>query len=145
MLVVDTNVLVDAANADSPFHAASNAFLERQRPRSDAWFSTWPILYEFLRVTTHRRALRKPWPAARAWEFVAGLLAAPGFSVLTQTSRHAEVAREVLAETPHLSGNIIHDVHTAILMREHGIRRICTRDADFHRFGFVEVVDPVSL
>ena len=28
-------------------------------------------------------------------------------------------------------------------MREHGISRICTRDADFHRFPFLTVVDPV--
>ena len=27
-------------------------------------------------------------------------------------------------------------------MREHGIRRIYTRDVDFHRFPFLEVVDP---
>ena len=38
----------------------------------------------------------------------------------------------------------IHDAHTAILMREHGIRRIVTRDADFHRFPFLEVVDPLA-
>jgi predicted nucleic acid-binding protein len=29
-------------------------------------------------------------------------------------------------------------------MREHGIRRICTRDTDFHRFPFLEVIDPVT-
>jgi predicted nucleic acid-binding protein len=37
----------------------------------------------------------------------------------------------------------MHDVQTAVLMREHGIRRIYTRDADFHRFEFLEVVDPL--
>jgi predicted nucleic acid-binding protein len=29
-------------------------------------------------------------------------------------------------------------------MREHGIGRIYTRDTDFHRFPFVEVVDPLQ-
>ena len=29
-------------------------------------------------------------------------------------------------------------------MREHGIRRIYTRDTDFHRFRFLEVVDPIE-
>jgi predicted nucleic acid-binding protein len=32
---------------------------------------------------------------------------------------------------------------TAILMREHGISTIYTRDADFRRFPFLQVVDPV--
>jgi predicted nucleic acid-binding protein len=54
------------------------------------------------------------------------------------------VAGQVLAELPHLAGNILHDSHTAILMREHGIRRICTRDTDFHRFPFLEVIDPLT-
>lgn len=89
--------------------------------------------------------MKQPLPVARAWEFVAALLASPGFSVLTPTPRHADVAGDVFAELPRLSGNILHDAHTAILMREHGIRRICTRDVDFHRFGFIEVIDPSSL
>jgi len=29
-------------------------------------------------------------------------------------------------------------------MREHGIRRIVTRDTDFHRFPFLESFDPVA-
>jgi predicted nucleic acid-binding protein len=33
---------------------------------------------------------------------------------------------------------------TAVLMREHGIQRIITRDSDFHRFSFVQVVDPLA-
>ena len=47
----------------------------------------------------------------------------------------------MIAELPWLSGNVIYDAHTAILMREHGIVRICTRDADLHRFSFLEAVD----
>jgi len=50
--------------------------------------------------------------------------------------------KKVIDELPWLAGNLIHDAHTAILMREHGILRICTRDADFHRFSFLEVVHP---
>jgi predicted nucleic acid-binding protein len=37
----------------------------------------------------------------------------------------------------------VHDLHTAVLMREHGISRIVTRDADFRRFRFLDVVDPL--
>jgi predicted nucleic acid-binding protein len=29
-------------------------------------------------------------------------------------------------------------------MREHGVRVIYTRDADFHRIPFLEVADPVA-
>jgi hypothetical protein len=143
MLVVDTNVLVYAADADSPHHAACRAWLEDRRKRPDAWYTTWPIVYEFLRVTTHPRVMRHPWVASAAWTFVTALFAAPGLGVLVPTRRHADVVTEVISELPDLAGNLLHDAHTAVLMREHGIRQVCTRDADFHRFPFLEVVDPL--
>jgi uncharacterized protein len=143
VLVVDTNVLVYAADADSSFHLACRNFLDRQRGRADAWYCTWAIFYEFLRVTTHPRVLRRPWSAAAAWEFLTALLDTPGFALLVPTERHADVAAAVMLELPHLAGNLFHDAHTAVLMREHGIGRICTRDTDFNRFPSLEVIDPV--
>jgi len=144
MFVVDTNVLVYAADKRSPAHAACNSAVEGWRHQAGAWFTTWGILYEFLRVVSHPRVLRSPLNAAVAWRFVEGLLGSPGLDVLSETDRHGEVAGEVLAELPWLAGNLLHDAHTAVLMREHGVRRIYTRDADFHRFPFIEVVDPLD-
>jgi predicted nucleic acid-binding protein len=106
VLTVDTNVLVYAADVDSQFHAPCRNWLERQRTRPDAWYTTWGILYEFLRVTTHPRVMRRPWTAPAAWKFVAALLASPGLAVLVPTERHADVAEEVILELPHLSGNL---------------------------------------
>jgi toxin-antitoxin system PIN domain toxin len=143
VFVVDTNVLVYAARSDSPFHRACREALERWRIQRGAWFTTWSILYEFLRVMTHRGATRNPWSVKGAWSFVDALLASPGFAVLVATPRHGEVAREVFEALPDLSGQVLHDAHIAILMREHGIRRIYTRDTDFFRFPFLEPVDPV--
>jgi len=143
VLAVDTNVLTYAADADAQFHAPCRDWLERQRVRPDAWYTTWGILYEFLRVSTHPRVMRRPWSAPAAWEFVSALLASPGLAVLVPTQRHADVAGMVIAELPHLAGNLMHDAHTAILMREHGIGRICTRDTDFNQFPFLEVIDPL--
>lgn len=145
MVLVDTNVLVYAVNSDSPYHQKCRSWLEEQRTRPDAWYCTWQTLYEFLRVTTHPKVLQKPWSMGNAWSFVSALLASPGLEILVPTSRHAEVARTVFEELPFVGGNLVHDAHIAVLMREHGIRRICTRDADFHRFPFIEVIDPLQL
>lgn len=57
---------------------------------------------------------------------------------------HAWLLEAVSRQVPLLSGNLFHDAHTATLMLEHGIRRIVTRDMDFHRFPFLEVVDPLA-
>lgn len=144
MIVVDTNILVYAADRDSQFHGACRRWLEARRATPDAWFTTWPVLYEFLRVTTHPRVMVKPWTIGTAWRFVEALLASPGLAVLVPGDRHAEVAAAVMRELPHIAGNLMHDAHTAILMREHGVRQVCTHDLDFHRFPFVEIVDPVN-
>jgi uncharacterized protein len=144
VLAVDTNVLVYAADADSHFHRPCRDWIERRRQRPDAWYITWAIVYEFLRVTTHPRVLQRPWTAPAAWKFVAALLASPGLGVLVATERHAAVAEEIIATLPHIGGNLFHDAHTAVLLREHGIKQICTRDTDFNRFSFLEVIDPLT-
>jgi uncharacterized protein len=144
VVVVDTNVFVYAADADSAFHRACRTWLERQQKLTEAWYTTWPILYEFVRVTTHPRVMRRPWSAMAAMKFVKALLSSPGLQMLVPSENHALVIERLIAEIPHLAGNVIHDAHTAALMREHGIRRICTRNAEFHRFAFLEVIDPMA-
>ena len=144
MFAVDTNVLVDAVQEESPYHDICRKRLEAWRKGPDPWFVTWGILYEFLRVTTHPRVARKPLSTPQAWQFVRVFLDSPGLQILRETDRHLEVATLVTAQLPHLSGNIMHDAHTAILMREHGIRVIHTRDTGFHRFPFLEVIDPAA-
>ena len=72
-------------------------------------------------------------------------MASPSFYLLVEGPRHAEVAQSTLADVKGIRGNLLHDAHTAILMKEHGIRRIYTRDTDFHRFPFLEVIDPLTI
>jgi predicted nucleic acid-binding protein len=64
--------------------------------------------------------------------------------VLTETDRHRHVAAEVFADVPDIAGNLVFDAHTAILMRENGIKTIYTRDTDFNRFPFLDTVDPIT-
>ena len=143
MFAVDTNVLVHAVDPGSPFHRSCADALDRWRAQRSPWFVTWSVVYELVRLVTHPRKMRSPVSMAEAWRLVDALLASPGLRVLVETERHADVARAVIDETPGLTGNLAHDAHIAILMREHGIRRIYTRDADFFRFPFLEPVDPV--
>jgi hypothetical protein len=144
VFVVDTNVLIYAADQESPYHRKCRELLETWRTQPAAWYVTWPILYEFLRVSTHPRVFRTPWMAGQAWGYIEAVLAAPALGILIPTERHALVAAEVIRQIPHLRGNLMHDLHTAVLMREHGIRQIYTRDTDFHRFPFIAPLDPLA-
>lgn len=144
MFVVDTNILVYAADRDSPFHSRCSDAVEEWRRQPSVWYVTWGILYEFLRVTTHPRVFRKPWSVTRGWAFVKALLASPSLGILIPGERHADVAAEVIKSLPSMSGNMLFDAQTAVLMREYGIKRIYTRDTDFHRFPFLEPIDPAA-
>jgi len=144
MFIIDTNILVYAADEDSPLNKRCYKLIEGWRKQASAWYVTWGVLYEFLRVITHPRVFRHPWPVLQAWGFVEALLNSPSLGILIPTERHAEVAAEVIQKLPSLSGNLLYDAQTAILMREHGIKRIYTRDTDFHRFPFLEPVDPTT-
>lgn len=144
MFVVDTNVLVYAVDRDAADHTACRGVVERCRSQSEPWYLTWGIAYEFLRVTTHPAIFRHPLSTKEAWAFLEAVFAAPGLGMLVETERHAHVAAEVFAESPNLAGNLVFDAHTAILMRENGVRAIYTHDGDFNRFSFIDVLDPAT-
>ena len=142
-MVLDTNVLVYAAQANSEFHSVCRRFLDDCRVGPSPVYLPWGVCYEFMRVVTHPRVAEVPWTFHNALKFIEGLFNSDGIYELTETDRHLEVWTQTLDELPGLTGNIMHDVHTAVLMREHGISRICTRDSDFYRFPFLTVVDPL--
>lgn len=144
MFVVDTNVLVYAADSHSTEHRRCRDLIEHWRREPLPWFTTWPVITEFLRVVTHPRVLRRPWNLADGWSYVKSLLASPSLQLLVPGPHHVEVAGKTFAEHPDLRANILHDAHTAILMREHGIRQIYTRDKAFRHFPFLEVIDPIE-
>lgn len=143
-MVFDTNVLVHAADKRSDYGQQCRRQVDRARRDSEPAFLTWSVCYEFLRVTTHPQVFRSPWNAETAYSFIANLLSSSGFQMLVATPRHSAVLKQTLSELPDLRGNVMHDLHTAVLMRENGISRICTRDNDFRRFPFLTVLDPLG-
>ena len=90
MFVVDTNVLVYAADADASAHRQCRALMDEWRGQESAWYVTWSILYEFLRVSTHPRVLRQPWTADQAWQFVAKILRIDSVCRRQQLDTHDE-------------------------------------------------------
>jgi len=144
VFVVDTNVLIYAADSSAAEHARCRELLLNWRRQPQPWYLTWGVIYEFLRVVTHSRVFRQPWSPAAAWRFVDAVLAAPALELLVETERHSQVLAELVSSVPRLTGNLLHDAHTAALMREHGVRAIFTRDTDFHRFPGLEVRDPLA-
>jgi uncharacterized protein len=142
VFVVDTNIFIYAAEKTFPKHRQAHAMVEQWMQNPEPWFVTWGILYEFMRVTTHSAVFSKPWSWNGAKSFVKALLASPGIKILTHTPNHFAVLEQVVSGYGEIKGNLIHDAHIAVLMKEHGIREIRTCDNHFLKFGFLKVVDP---
>lgn len=94
-------------------------------------------------MSTHGRVFPDPLSLAQAQEWIALLLASPAAGLLVPTERHSAVLKELTQQFPRLRGNVIHDLHTVALMREHGVTEVRTADTDFHQFGFLTVVKPL--
>lgn len=141
--LIDTNILLYAANSDSEEHAAAVKFLGKAANSPEQWFLTEGIVYEFLRVSTHPKVFPKPLDWKEAIRFLRPFLESSNFLILTAAERHWPLLEEALASLTHPAGNLFFDIRTAVLMREHGIREIYTTDTDFLQFPQIKVVNPL--
>lgn len=143
--LVDTNILAYAVNRDCQEHRAATDAVGGWLAGEVPWAVTWGIVYEFLRVVTHPRIFRRPLTADRALQFLDPILGSDLVTILSPTPRHEALMRSTIRETGRPAGNLFHDLHTAVVMREHGISEIMTADSDFRKFPFLRVTDPVHV
>jgi uncharacterized protein len=54
-----------------------------------------------------------------------------------------DVYREVSGSFP-VRGNLVPDAHRAAILKQHGVRTLYTRDADFRKFAFLDARDPFA-
>jgi len=141
--LVDTNILAYAVNRDCDEHRAAADAVRAWLSGGVPWALTWGVVYEFLRVVTHPRIFRHPLTAERALQFLDPVLSSDLVNILSPTSRHEDLMRSTIRETGRPAGNLFHDLHTAVVMREHGVAEIMTADTDFRKFPFLRVTDPV--
>ena len=129
-------------NEASDFHEASQRTLERARLDPSPAYLTWSVCYEFLRTATHPRLLEAPLSPRLASDNNEEMLPPPAVRLLVATERHMDILARTIEEFPDTRANGMHDLHTVVLMPEHGISRICTLDSGFRRYPFLTVVEP---
>ena len=142
--VIDTNILLYAANKDAEEHSMAASFLREAAGSSRIWFLTEGILYEFLRVSTHSKVFEKPLTWKEALRFIKPFLLSPQFQILIAGEDHWAILEKILGEMPRPSGNLFFDIRTAALMHEHGVREIYTTDTDFLQFRDIKVINPLK-
>jgi hypothetical protein len=140
---VDVNVLLYASDTSSPRHAAALAFLEQRASDPDLFCIAWATIMAFLRISTHPRIFASPLSPGDALGNVQSLLSLPRVRVLSEGEGFLDTYRDVTAHFP-VRGNLVPDAHLAVLLRQHGVRRLYTVDRDFRKFDFLDVADPFA-
>ena len=142
MIAIDTNILVYAHRADSPWHTPALQRLTTLAEGSRRWAIPWPCVHEFLAIVTHPRIYRPPTPMPVALDAVRAWAASPLLSFLGEGEDHL-VRLSALAHTSKAEGPLVHDARIAAICLSHGIREFWSADRDLTRFPSLKVVNPL--
>lgn len=140
---VDANILVYASDQDSVVHPAAVQFLRRCATGTEVFCLAWVTISAYLRIVTHPSVFRRPLSPDEAMSNIDGLLARQQVRVLGEEDGFWKVYRDVAKAVPP-RGNLVPDAHLAAVLRQHGVGTLYTRDRDFLRFDFLEIVDPLD-
>ena len=138
--LVDTNVLLYAADSDSAFHQRSYDWMSSTLAGAGTVGFAWIALVGFIRIATNPRIMRSPATGEEAFDVVDDWLAQPGAIVMHPTPAHTSVLRQLLRITG-TAANLVNDAHLAALALEHHAD-ICSFDTDFDRFHGVRRIEP---
>jgi hypothetical protein len=141
MIAVDTNLLVYAHRAESPWHDAAREGLAGLGGRR--WALPWPCIHEFLAIATHPRVFDPPSPMPEALAAVEGWLGSPGVTMIAELEGFQEVLVPLL-RSAQVVGPRVHDARIAALCLQHGVTELWTADRDFSRFPSLRTRNPLS-
>ena len=132
MQIPDTNLLVYAVHADSPYHASAKQALEALLADERGMALCWMVLVGFIRISTRRGILPDPLSVAEVLSVVEDWLTHPRVRVLEPGPMHSGILGRLLLETGS-AGNLTTDAHIAAIAIEHGAE-VITFDRDFAKF-----------
>lgn len=139
---VDANILVYASNQGDPVHPQAIELVQRLAAGPDLLYLFWPVVLGYLRIVTHPAILPKPLGAREAAANAEALLRRPHVRTPGEGDGFWELFRSTSRDQAR--GNDVPDAHVVTLMRQHGVRRIYSRDSGLRRYAEVEVIDPLA-
>ena len=142
MIALDTNILVYAHRADSPFHERARSALESLAARGRPWAIPWPCAHEFFAIVTHPRIYKTATPPATAFAQLRALHALARLAFITEADDHLQ-RLEPLALAAKVQGSAIHDARIAAICLSHGVAELWSADRDFSRTPSLTVRNPL--
>jgi len=142
VIAVDTNVLVHAHRADSPWHSAAAGAVAGLAEGRAPWALPWPCVHEFFAIVTHPRIYQPPTPVAAAIDQVEAWLESPSAVLLSEGDDYWPTLRGLL-RGGRIEGPRVHDARVAALCLHHGVDALWSADRDFSRFPDLKVHNPL--
>ncbi len=142
MIAVDTNILVYAHRAESPFHARAVELLDQLAASGMPWGTVWQCVHEFASVVTHPRIYRPPSTVDQCLSEIRNWLACPTFRCIAEGPTHWATLERVPGEG-RIHGPQVHDARIAAVCIAHGVSELWSMDRDFSRFPSLKVVNPL--
>ena len=142
MIAVDTNVLVYANRADSPFHQEARLALQRLASAGRTWGIPWPCIHEFLAVATHPRVYVPPSDVGVAAQAIDDLTHLPGVVMLGEAVDHWQRLR-TLVTSSGVVGPKVHEARVAAICLSHEVDELWTADRDFSWFPELRTRNPL--
>jgi toxin-antitoxin system PIN domain toxin len=139
---IDANILIYASNQGDPVHPQAIQLVERLAAGPDLLYLFWPVVLGYLRIVTHPAILPKPLSSREAAANAEALLTRSHVRTAGEADGFWELFRGTSRDQAR--GNDVPDAHVVTLMRQHGVRRIYSRDIGLRRYADIEVVDPFA-
>ncbi len=140
---LDVNLLLYASDTESRWHPGAKSFLLERAKDPDLFCISWLTLMGYQRMATHPGIFASPLTPTRAWENVRSILGLPRVQVVNEESSFADDYESAASAFP-VRGNLVPDAHLAVILQEHGVKRLYSTDTDFRKFGFLEVINPLD-
>lgn len=140
-MLVDTNLLLYAADDQSRFNARAASWLISTLSGDARVAMPWLVLGGFVRLVTNPRVLSLPLTIDEAWSTVERWLALDVVWTPNTGPGYATILGRLLRESG-ATGNLVTDAQIAALAIEHGLT-VCSADSDFARFGEVRWHNPL--
>ena len=142
MIALDTDILVHAHRADSPWNERAYEALRSLGEGRAAWGIAWPCIHEFLPTVTHPKVFRPPSTLSEALREVEAWLESPSLVVMAESPDHWSRLTGLL-RAGRVAGPRVHDARIAAICLSHGVRELWTADRDFRRFPALATRNPL--
>lgn len=139
MVLLDTNILVYAMNAEAEFHTASLEIRDKALDGEFAACLAPQVLYEYFSIVTRANMVASPLTVAEALSDVETL--AEAFPLIFPPVDHVQRTVALMRQAG-LSRRHIFDVGLVATMLANGVTRIYTFDDDYHRIPGITVLVP---